>query len=139
MSDQYLEAAAKAGHDEYERITPEYGYKTRTESAVEWDELSDDMREMMRRAYKAGIEAWVGDRDPLYTVEECDHAECNSTEMHHLVYEQVSGVLMSVTKGDKPRPDDEPAKLEPIPKPDDTHEIETCEGYGDYPHRKIVS
>ena len=63
MKRRDYEAAAKAGHDEYERIAPEYGYKTRAESAVPWDDLTPVMKEMMIRSFKAGVDAALGGTD----------------------------------------------------------------------------
>ena len=41
------EELARFFHDTYERLAPEYGYKTREESAVPWDEVPDDNKRLM--------------------------------------------------------------------------------------------
>jgi hypothetical protein len=34
-------------HEKYERLAPEFGYKTREESAVPWDEVPEQNRSLM--------------------------------------------------------------------------------------------
>lgn len=38
---------AKLFHDQYERLAPEYGYKTREASAVPWDEVPKQNKDLM--------------------------------------------------------------------------------------------
>ncbi len=54
-----LEAAAKAGHDTYERLAPDYGYETRPESRIKWDDLPQAHRNLMVVAYTAGVDAYL--------------------------------------------------------------------------------
>ena len=44
-----VEGLAKKFHEEYERLAPEFGYKTRKESAVPWDEVPEHNRALMRK------------------------------------------------------------------------------------------
>jgi hypothetical protein len=41
------EELARFFHETYERLAPEYGYKTRDESAVPWSEVPDDNKRLM--------------------------------------------------------------------------------------------
>lgn len=41
------EELAKFFHDEYERIAPHFGYKTREASAKPWDQVPEDNRRLM--------------------------------------------------------------------------------------------
>jgi hypothetical protein len=41
------EGLARAFHENYERLAPEYGYKTREASAVPWDEVPDANKQLM--------------------------------------------------------------------------------------------
>ena len=41
------EALAKRFHEAYERLAPQYGYKTRKESAVEWKDVPTDNKNLM--------------------------------------------------------------------------------------------
>lgn len=41
------EELARFFHETYERLAPEYGYKTREESAVPWSEVPDDNKRLM--------------------------------------------------------------------------------------------
>lgn len=41
------EALARLFHDTYERLAPNYGYKTREESAVPWDDVPEPNRSLM--------------------------------------------------------------------------------------------
>ena len=41
------EYVAKAFHDAYEEFAPQFGYETRKESAVPWDEVSENYRNLM--------------------------------------------------------------------------------------------
>ena len=44
---ELVEAAAKAFHETYERLAPDYGYKTREASAVPWEDVPADNRALM--------------------------------------------------------------------------------------------
>lgn len=41
------EELAQYFHDTYERLAPEFGYKTRDESAVPWDKVPENNRKLM--------------------------------------------------------------------------------------------
>lgn len=41
------ELIARAFHESYERLAPEYGYKTREASAKPWDEVPEQNRNLM--------------------------------------------------------------------------------------------
>ncbi len=41
------EQMARIFHDVYERLAPEYGYKTREESAKPWNEIPESNRQLM--------------------------------------------------------------------------------------------
>jgi hypothetical protein len=41
------EELAEFFHTTYERLAPQYGYKTREESAVPWSEVPDDNKQLM--------------------------------------------------------------------------------------------
>ena len=41
------EELARFFHETYERLAPEYQYKTREDSAVPWDEVPEDNRRLM--------------------------------------------------------------------------------------------
>ncbi len=41
------EDLARLFHTAYEKLAPDYGYKTREESAVDWDNVPDDNRKLM--------------------------------------------------------------------------------------------
>ncbi len=41
------EAVAQAFHETYERLAPDFGYKTREQSAVPWSEVPDDNKRLM--------------------------------------------------------------------------------------------
>ena len=55
QSDSGLKAdeLAKIFHDNYERLAPLYGYKTRDDSAVPWDEVPVNNRNLMIATAKA--------------------------------------------------------------------------------------
>lgn len=65
---EIVEAMARAGHDEYERVAPEYGWGTQEQTRVPWDDLPESNRAVMRAAYGAALRAltefdayyWVG-------------------------------------------------------------------------------
>lgn len=41
------EDIARRFHDTYERLAPDFGYRTRRESAVPWDEVPENNRRLM--------------------------------------------------------------------------------------------
>lgn len=41
------ERIAERFHEAYERLAPEHGYETRTETSVPWDELPESNRSLM--------------------------------------------------------------------------------------------
>jgi hypothetical protein len=41
------EEIAKAFHETYERLAPEYGYKTREASAVPWEDVPENNKALM--------------------------------------------------------------------------------------------
>lgn len=45
---QKLDLIARAFHDAYERLAPEYGYKTRDALAVPWEDVPEDNKRLMR-------------------------------------------------------------------------------------------
>jgi hypothetical protein len=49
------ERLAKLFHDEYERLAPEYGYKTREASAVPWNDVPENNRNLMIATVKSVI------------------------------------------------------------------------------------
>jgi len=55
--DPRVEAAARAAHDEYEARAPEFGYETRRETAVPWDEVPGYNRDLMLLAQTAALAA----------------------------------------------------------------------------------
>jgi hypothetical protein len=42
-----LEAIARAFHDAYERLAPDFGYRTREESAVPWEDVPEANKKLM--------------------------------------------------------------------------------------------
>jgi hypothetical protein len=46
---------ARALHDAYERLAPEFGYETRKESAVPWDEVPEANRRLMVAAVEQAM------------------------------------------------------------------------------------
>lgn len=63
-SDEAVEAAARAHHEEYESLAPAFGYRTRVATRVPWDELPIDVRELMLDSERAAITAYL-QADPL--------------------------------------------------------------------------
>jgi len=55
MTDR-VEALARLHHETYERLAPEYGYKTRDATAVPWDEVPENNKELMLAVARAAIE-----------------------------------------------------------------------------------
>jgi len=62
MSWPDYEAAAKVGHETYERLAPSFGYKTRIESAIPWEYVPAPLADLMVAAYKAGVVAALGNK-----------------------------------------------------------------------------
>ncbi len=54
----HVDRIAKAFHNNYEELTPHFGYKTRETSAKPWDEVPDNNRFLMC----AVIERLIGDQ-----------------------------------------------------------------------------
>lgn len=52
----FIEQVARAFHDTYEQLAPHYGYTTRKESAVPWDQLPDNLRALMTRTVSYLVE-----------------------------------------------------------------------------------
>lgn len=42
-----VEQIARAFHEAYERLAPQFGYETRTESAVPWEDVPQPNRDLM--------------------------------------------------------------------------------------------
>lgn len=55
------EALARWFHEEYERLAPEYGYKTRKESAVPWVQVPEQNRELMIAVAGSVLERFFSD------------------------------------------------------------------------------
>jgi hypothetical protein len=51
------ETLAQAFHENYELLAPEYGYKTREASAVPWDEVPDNNKQLMVATARAALAA----------------------------------------------------------------------------------
>lgn len=47
LSPETAEAIARAFHENYERLAPEYDYKTREASAVPWADVPEQNRQLM--------------------------------------------------------------------------------------------
>lgn len=43
----YAEEVAKAFHEEYEKLAPDFGYKTRKTSAVPWEKVPEQNKNLM--------------------------------------------------------------------------------------------
>src|SRR5512134_3277805 len=46
--DERIERVAQAFHEAYERLAPSFGYETRLESAVSWEQVPEQNRALMR-------------------------------------------------------------------------------------------
>ena len=53
------ETVAKHFHEAYERLAPDYGYKTREASAVPWEEVPEQNRNLMIAVCRELIERLV--------------------------------------------------------------------------------
>lgn len=51
------EEIARAFHEAYERLAPQYGYETREASAKPWDEVPENNRNLMIATVQALIDA----------------------------------------------------------------------------------
>lgn len=49
---------AKYFHDEYERMAPHFGYKTREASAVPWEMVPEDNRHLMEAVCASVLQNW---------------------------------------------------------------------------------
>jgi len=49
------EALAKAFHDAYETLAPQYGYDTRPESRVAWEDLPENHRALMAMTVETAL------------------------------------------------------------------------------------
>lgn len=47
-----LDGVARAFHEAYERLAPSFGYETRPESAVAWEDVPEQQRSLMRATVK---------------------------------------------------------------------------------------
>jgi len=56
-SEECLEAAAIAAHETYEKRAPEFGYVTRPDTAVPWEQLMPENQQLMLAANAAGLQA----------------------------------------------------------------------------------
>ena len=71
---EHAERVAKAFHTFYEKLAPDHGYKTREASAVEWEDVPDDNRNLMIATAHALLDGgWVIDldSDECHAVVEC--------------------------------------------------------------------
>ena len=59
MREKAYEAAAREGHDVYERLAPQHGYETQEKSRVECEQLPEQHRKLMIAAYRAGVDAFL--------------------------------------------------------------------------------
>ena len=50
------EQLARAFHEAYEELAPNYGYKTRDTSAVPWDDVPDNNKQLMIATSKRVLE-----------------------------------------------------------------------------------
>lgn len=49
---------ARFFHDEYERLAPEFGYTTRPESRVAWDDVPENNRMLMMAVAQSVLNRW---------------------------------------------------------------------------------
>lgn len=56
-------ATAKAFHEAYERLAPSFGYETRKESAVPWEQVPEQNRALMTAVCAEVVGALVAERD----------------------------------------------------------------------------
>ena len=55
------EAIARRFHEAYERLAPSFGYETRRESAVPWEEVPENNRRLMVATVRAALAASGGE------------------------------------------------------------------------------
>lgn len=48
MTTERSEQVARSFHEAYERLAPEFGYDTRKESAVPWEEVPQQNKDLMK-------------------------------------------------------------------------------------------
>lgn len=48
---------ARLFHEHYDRLAPDYGYKTREESAVPWSEVPEANKQLMKATVQAVFES----------------------------------------------------------------------------------
>ena len=55
MTEEQLTAEdlARAFHETYERLAPEFGYETRRESAVPWEDVPENNKNLMIACWRA--------------------------------------------------------------------------------------
>src|SRR5690554_1417082 len=56
---ELVDRLARMFHENYERLAPSFGYETRRESAVPWDEVPEQNRSLMRATVAAALAAWA--------------------------------------------------------------------------------
>lgn len=56
---------ARAFHEAYERLAPSFGYETRKESAVPWEDVPANNRDLMTAVCAEVVGALVAERDRL--------------------------------------------------------------------------
>lgn len=59
---------AKLFHETYERLAPEYGYRTREQSAVPWEDVPDKNKLLMIATAKVVLETWQPDVSRLASI-----------------------------------------------------------------------
>ena len=50
---------AKFFHDTYERLAPEYSYKTKKETAVDWDKVPENNKNLMKAVAQEVIDKFI--------------------------------------------------------------------------------
>jgi len=63
------EEMAKSFHEAYERLAPEFGYKTREASAVPWERVPESNRRLMVAAAARVCAALASEPEPLAVVD----------------------------------------------------------------------
>ena len=53
------ERIAQQFHENYERLAPDYGYETREESSVSWEEVPEDNKQLMIATVQALLDQGV--------------------------------------------------------------------------------
>jgi hypothetical protein len=57
------EDVARAFHDAYERLAPDYSYKTRDASAVPWEQVPENNRALMKATVAAALGLFTPDTE----------------------------------------------------------------------------